>query len=192
MRKLIAHEFMSLDGVMQAPGDKDEDPEGGFALGGWTQPYWHDDIGNKFFEVMQNADLMLLGRKTWQQHSVFEKMHDSFAIAMNKVRKLVVSSSLKDTDAWRNSAIISQNVVEEVKKLKAAEGKNIVIDGSSVLLKTLIENNLVDTFYFHIYPVALGFGKRIFPEQKPTKLKLISIKHIPTGVIFAEYELLPE
>lgn len=192
MRKLIAHEFMSLDGIVQAPGAADEDREGGFELGGWTQEYWHDDIGKKFFEIMKSADTLLLGRKTWEIHSVFEKMDDPFAQALSKANKLVVSKTMKDTSAWRNTTIIKGDPVEEIKKLKSAEGKNILIDGSSVLLKALTENNLVDIFYFHIYPVALGSGKRIFPEHRMTTLKLVSTKALPTGVIFAEYELLPE
>lgn len=187
MRNLLVHEFLSIDGVMQAPGSKREDTDGGFAYGGWTMPYWHDDIGKKFFELMQSADTLLLGRKTWQIHSVFETMHDPFATALNATKKIVVSTSLKDTSAWRNSSIISQNVVPEVKKLKATEGKNILVDGSSVLLKTLIKNNLVDMFYFHIYPVVLGDGKKIFPEHELLKLKLDCSKQLPTGVIFAQY-----
>jgi dihydrofolate reductase len=151
-------------------------------------PYWHDDIGVKFFELMQNTDTLLLGRKTWEIHSVFEKMDDQFATAMNDIKKIVVSTSLKDTSAWRNSSIINQNVVEEVKKLKAVDGKNILIDGSSVLLKTLIENKLIDGFYFHIYPLALGTGKKIFSEHDILKLKMVNTKQLPTGVIFAQYD----
>ena len=174
---------------MQAPGGKEEDTDGGFINGGWTIPYWHLDIGKKFFELMQGVDTLLLGRKTWQIHSVFEKMNDPFAQALNEAKKVVVSTTLKDTSAWRNSLIISQNVVEEVKKLKDSEGKNILIDGSSVLLKTLTKNNLVDSFYFHIYPIALGAGKRIFPEHSVQTLKLVDTKQLPTGVIFAEYKI---
>lgn len=189
MRKLFVHEFLSLDGVMQAPGGKVEDTDGGFSQGGWTIPYWHDDIGNKFFEGMQGTDTMLLGRKTWEIHSVFEKMSDPFAQALNEVKKVVVSTTLKDASAWRNTSIISSNVVEEVKKLKASEGKDIMIDGSSVLLKTLIENNLVDSFHFHIYPLILGSGKRIFPENTTVKLKLVETKQLPTGVVYVSYDL---
>jgi dihydrofolate reductase len=189
MRKIIVHEFITLDGVIQAPGGSDEDTDGGFAHGGWTMPYWHDDIGKKFFETMKHADTILLGRKTWQIHSVFEKMEgEPFADALNAINKIVVSTTLKSADAWRNSRIINNNVVDEVRKLKKKSGKNIMIDGSSVLLHTLIENELVDEFQLHVYPLVLGSGKRLFPEGKRVNLKLVKSKALPTGVVFQQYD----
>jgi len=131
-----------VDGAIQAPGGAQEDTDGGFTHGGWTWPYWHDDIGKHFFEAMSQADALLLGRKTWQIHGgAFEPMPDTdpFGSVMNAVRKYVVSTTLKSTSAWRNSTLISGNVVEEVKRLKEQPGKDILVDGSSVLVHTLVE-----------------------------------------------------
>lgn len=189
MRKLIVGEFVSLDGVMQAPGGAEEDTEGGFTQGGWTLPYWHDDIGVHFFQAMSECDAFLLGRKTWQGHSVFEQLPDGdpFGDPMKAMRKYVVSTTLQSTAAWRNSTIISQNVVEEVRKLKAQPGKNIYVDGSSVLIHTLAQHNLVDEYSLLVYPLALGGGKRIFPEGFRVDLKLLETKHFPTGVVLLRY-----
>src|SRR5215211_6706980 len=113
MREIIVAEFISLDGVIQAPGGAEEDTEGGFTHGGWTMPYWHDDIGAHFFEAMSQADALLLGRKTWEGHgAAFNPMPDDdpFGGTMNSIRKYVVSKTLTSTDLWRNSTIISGNV----------------------------------------------------------------------------------
>lgn len=191
MRKLIVAEFITLDNVIQAPGGADEDKEGGFVHGGWTHPYWHDDIGAHFFQAMTEADTLLLGRKTWQGHgAAFEPMPegDPFGDVMKSKKKYVVSTTLKSTSLWRNSTIISKNVVEEVRKLKEQPGQNIVLDGSSVLVHTLIENDLVDEYALHVYPLVLGSGKRLFPDGKRVNLKLISSQALPTGVVFQQYE----
>lgn len=187
MRDLIIAEFITLDGVIQAPGGKDEDTEGGFQHGGWTWPYWHDEIGRHFFEAMENADTFLLGRKTWQIHSVFETMKEPFADTLNAVKKYVVSSTLQSTDAWRNSTVIRDDVVQAVRDLKAQPGKNIMLDGSSVLAHTLIENDLVDEFMLHIYPIVLGSGKRLYPDGKRANFKLMESSPLPTGVVYARY-----
>ncbi len=191
MRKLIVAEFITLDGVIQAPGGADEDTDGGFVHGGWTSPYWHDDIGNHFFQAMAQADTLLLGRKTWQIHGgAFEPMPvgDPFGDVMNGIRKVVVSTTLKSAADWRNSTLISSNVVEEVRKLKEQPGKNILVDGSSVLIHTLAENDLVDEYSLHVYPLVLGSGKRLFPEGKRINLKLIESQALPTGVVFQRYQ----
>ena len=187
MRKIIVHEFISLDGVIQAPGSADEDTEGGFVHGGWTQPYWHDDIGAHFGQIFSDADTLLLGRKTWQGHgAAFEPnpAEDPFA----GFKKYVVSTTLKSAEAWRDSTLISGNVAEEVRKLKSQPGKNIVMDGSSVLLHTLIENDLVDEYTLHVYPLVLGDGKRLFPKGKRVNLKLLEASPLPTGVLYQRYE----
>src|SRR6478672_2355970 len=127
MRKIVVSEFVSLDGVIQAPGGADEDTSGGFTHGGWTGPYWHDDIGAHFFQAMTQTDALLLGRKTWQGHAgAFEPMPagDPFGDVMNAIPKYVVSTTLTSTAAWRNSTLIKGNVVEEVRALKAQPGKN--------------------------------------------------------------------
>lgn len=190
MRELIIAEFITLDGVIQAPGGADEDTEGGFTHGGWTHPYWHDDIGKHFFQAFSNADALLLGRKTWEIHGgAFEPMPagNPFGDAMNGIRKYVVSTTLKSASAWRNSALISQDVVDSVRDLKQQPGKNIMLDGSSVLAHALIENDLVDEYMLHVYPIVLGSGKRLYPGGKRLDLKLIESSMMPTGVVFARY-----
>lgn len=191
MRKLIVAEFITLDGVIQAPGGPNEDTDGSFAYGGWTGPYWHDDIGKHFFQAMSQADTLLLGRKTWQIHGgAFEPMPagDPFGDVMNGMRKVVVSTTLKSAAGWRNSTLIRGNVVEEVRKLKNQPGKNILVDGSSVLIHTLAEDGLVDEYMLHVYPLVLGSGKRLFPERKRINLKLVESQALPTGVVFQRYE----
>lgn len=187
MRKLLVHQFITLDGVIQAPGGADEDTDGGFAYGGWTHPYWHDEIGLHFDQAFQDADSVLLGRKTWQLHGgAFEPnpAEDPFA----GFTKYVVSNTLKNAEGWRNSILLSGNAVEEVRKLKEQPGKNILLDGSSVLVHTLIENNLVDEYLLHIYPLVLGAGKRLFPQGKRVELKLIECSALPTGVVYQRYQ----
>lgn len=191
MRKLVVAEFITVDGVIQAPGGAEEDTEGGFVHGGWTWPYWHDDIGTHFFQAMTEADALLLGRKTWQIHGgAFEPMPagDAFGDVMNGIRKYVVSTTLNSAQAWRNSTIISANVVEQVRQLKERPGKDILLDGSSVLAHTLAENELVDEYRLHVYPLVLGSGKRLFPEGKRINLKLLESQALPTGVVFQRYE----
>ena len=191
MRKIIVAEFITLDGVIQAPGGEDEDTENGFVHGGWTHPYWHDDIGAHFFQAVTEADSFLLGRKTWQIHGgAFEPMPagDPFGDVMNNMKKYVVSTTLESADAWRNSNLIRRDVVDEIRKIKDQPGKNILTDGSSVLIHTLIEHDLVDEYALHVYPLVLGSGKRLFPEGKRVNLKLISSQPLPTGVVFQQYE----
>lgn len=189
MRDLIVAEFITLDGVIQAPGAADEDTEGGFTHGGWTLPYWHDDIGTHFFQAMSRADALLLGRKTWQIHgTAFEPMEDDpFADAMNNIRKYVVSNTLKSAAAWRNSTIISDNVVEAVQLLKQQPGKSILVDGSSVLNRVLAQHDLIDEYLLHVYPIVLGGGKRLYPEGKRLDLTLVEASPLPTGVVFMRY-----
>ena len=189
MRNIIIAEFITLDGVIQAPGGSNEDTEGGFGYGGWTMSYWDNAIGTHFFEAMSQADALLLGRKTWEIHGgAFEPMNDDpFGSTMNAIRKYVVSTTLTSTQAWRNSTLISANVVEEVRKLKQEPGKNILLDGSSVLAHTLIENDLVDEYALHVYPLVLGGGKRLFPEGKRVNLTLIEAQSLASGVVYQRY-----
>ncbi len=190
MRELIVAEFITLDGVIQAPVGKDEDIEGGFAHGGWTHPFWHDDIGAHFFEMMSRADALLLGRKTWQIHGgAFEPMPpgNPFGDALNAVRKYVVSTTLTSASAWRNSTLIRERVADEVRRIKQEPGKNILLDGSSVLAHSLAQQDLVDEYALHVYPVVLGGGKRLFPTGTRIDLKLVESSALPTGVVFMRY-----
>jgi dihydrofolate reductase len=190
MRELVVAEFMTLDGVIQAPGGADEDIDGGFEHGGWTRPYWHDDIGKHFFETMSGADALLLGRRTWQIHgNAFEPMAPGqpFVDALNDIRKYVVSTTLESASAWRNSTLISENVVESVRQLKEQSGGNILMDGSSLLIRTLAQNDLIDEYRLHVYPLVLGGGKRIFPEGKRIEMSLVESSAMPTGVVYLRY-----
>jgi len=189
MRKLIIAEFITLDGVIQAPGGDVEDTEGGFTHGGWTVPYWHDDIGNHFFQTMSQADTLLLGRKTWQIHgSAFEPMvDDPFGNAMNNIQKYVVSTTLTTASAWRNSTLISEDVVNQIRQLKQQPGKDILVDGSSVLTKVLAQYDLVDEYALHVYPLVLGSGKKLFPDGKRLNLELMEASPLPTGVVYMRF-----
>jgi dihydrofolate reductase len=189
MRKLIVHEFVSMDGVMQAPGGKEEDTDGGFEHGGWTIPYWHDEIGKAFGALMKDVDAFLLGRRTYVTHAeAFEPMPkgDFFGDMMNAPKKYVVSKTLKNP-IWRNTTIIRDNVIESVRALKAEQGGNIVLDGSSQLLHALLEHDLVDELHLTMYPLALGSGKRALPDGVYTKFNLMSATPYPTGVVGLHY-----
>ena len=189
MRKLIVHEFVTLDGIIQAPGGPDEDRDGGFAHGGWTRPYWHDDIGATFGALMQDVDAFLLGRRTYVTHAeAFEPMPegDPFGDLMNAPAKYVVSRTLT-RPIWRNTTIIRDNVVEEVRALKAQPGKNILLDGSSQLAHTLLEHDLVDELHLLVYPLMLGSGKRLFPNGVRQEFTLVSSKPYPSGVVGLHY-----
>ena len=189
MRKLIVSEFVTLDGVMQAPGGKDEDRDGGFEFGGWTIPFWHDDIGAAFFKMMQNVDAILLGRKTYVTHAeAFEPMApgDPFGDLMNTPKHYVVSKTL-NTPKWRNTTVIRDNVIESVRALKAQPGKDIVTDGSSQLVHALLEHDLVDELHLLLYPIALGTGKRVLPNGVNTTFELKSATPYPSGVVGLHY-----
>ena len=189
MRKLLVHEFVTLDGVMQAPGGKDEDRDGGFEHGGWTLPYWHDDIGATFGKLMQDVDAFLLGRRTYVTHAeAFEplKPGDPFGDMMNAPAKYVVSKTL-EKPIWRNTTVIHGDVVGSVRQLKAQSGKTIVTDGSSQLVQTLLEADLIDDLYLHLYPLMLGRGKRIFTDKVHGAFTLVESRAYPTGVVGLHY-----
>ena len=189
MRKLIVSEFVSMDGVMQAPGGKDDDRDGGFEHGGWTIPYWHDDIGKTFLELMTDCDALLLGRRTYVTHAeAFEPMPagDPFGDMMNAPQKYVVSKTL-EKPVWRNTTIIRDNVIESVRALKAQPGKSIITDGSSQLVHALLANDLVDELHLLLYPIVLGQGKRVLPQGLHTTFTLRSARPYPTGVVGLDY-----
>jgi dihydrofolate reductase len=189
MRKLIVSEFMTLDGVMQAPGGKDEDRDGGFEHGGWTVPYWHDDIGKSFLAVMQDVDALLLGRRTYVIHAeAFEPMApgNPFGDVMNAPKKYVVSRSL-ETPIWRDTTIIRDNVIESVRALKTQPGQSIITDGSSQLVHALLAQDLVDELHLLVYPLTLGSGKRLLPSGVHTTFALTSATPYPSGVVGLHY-----
>jgi dihydrofolate reductase len=189
MRKLIVSEFVTLDGVMQAPGGKDEDRDGGFEHGGWTLPYWHDDIGKSFFALIKDTDALLLGRRTYVTHAeAFEPMPpgDPFGDALNAPKKYVVSKTL-EKPTWRNTTIIRDNVIESVRALKAQRGKNILTDGSSQLVHALLAHDLVDELHLVVYPLTLGSGKRVLPNGVHATFSLMSATPYPSGVVGLHY-----
>ena len=189
MRKLIVSEFISLDGVIQAPGGKDEDRDGGFEHGGWTWPYWHDEIGKSFGALMKDVGAFLLGRRTYVTHAqAFEPMApgDFFGDMMNAPKKYVVSRTL-EKPIWRDTTIIRDNVVEAVRAIKSQPGGNILMDGSSQLVHTLLQNDLVDELHLLVYPLTLGSGKRLFPDGPHTKFTLRAATPYPSGVVGLQY-----
>ena len=189
MRKLIVSEFITLDGVIQAPGGKDEDRDGGFEHGGWTLPYWHDDIGASFVALMQDVDALLLGRRTYVTHAqAFEPMAagDPFGDLMNTPKKYVVSRTL-EKPMWRDTTIIRDNAIQSVRALKAQPGRSIATDGSSQLVHALIQHDLVDELHLLLYPLTLGSGKRLFPNGVHAKYTVTSAKPYPSGVVGLHY-----
>jgi dihydrofolate reductase len=189
MRKLIVSEFVTLDGVMQAPGGKDEDRDGGFEHGGWTMPYWHNDIGQAFGTLMKDVDALLLGRRTYVTHAAaFEPMPpgDPFGDMMNAPKKYVVSRTLKEP-TWRNTTIIRDNVIETVRALKTQPGKNIATDGSSQLVHALLAHDLVDELHLLLYPLTVGSGKRLLPDGVYATFNLAAATPYPTGVVELHY-----
>jgi dihydrofolate reductase len=189
MRKLMVSEFVTLDGVMQAPGGKDEDRDGGFEHGGWTRPYWHDEIGKSFLALMQDVDALLLGRRTYVTHAeAFEPMApgNPFGDAMNAPKKYVVSRTLAQP-VWRETTIIRENPIEAVRALKAQPGRSIVTDGSSQLVHALIAHDLVDELHLLVYPLTLGSGKRALPDGVQATFSLMSATPYPSGVVGLHY-----
>jgi dihydrofolate reductase len=191
MRKLVVLSFISLDGVMQAPGGPEEDPTGGFKYGGWVAGYFDDFLGNVMLKQMSNPFDLLLGRKTYEifaAHWPYVKTNeDPIAAGINNAKKYVTSKTLKKFD-WRNSELIKGDVVKEVKKLKEQDGPEIQVHGSGNLIQTLLTHDLVDELWLKIFPITLGKGKRLFAEGTiPAGFKLLESKTSPTGVIIASY-----
>lgn len=190
MRKIVVLSFISLDGVMQAPGGSEEDTSGGFKFGGWTVPYWDDFSG----EIMDQqigrvpADL-LLGRKTYDIFaSYWPKQKGDIADPFNKATKYVVSASSPKL-TWENSVLIEGDIAAKLKELKEQDGPMLQVHGSGNLIQTLLKNDLVDELWLKIFPVTLGNGKRLFAEGTiPAAFELIESKTSPSGVIFANYK----
>ncbi len=190
MRKIIAVEFVTLVGVIQAPGGPKEDTSGGFKYGGWIVPYFDDDdfLGKVMNEQMSKSADLLLGRKTFEIFASFWPKHESDWPGINTVKKYVVSNRLTKHE-WRNSIFINSNVVDEIKKLKQQNGPDIQIYGSGKLVQTLMKHDLMDEFWLKIFPITLGKGKRLFAEGTiPAAFKLSTGKVSPSGVIIANYE----
>lgn len=187
MRKIVVLEFMSLDGVIQGPGGEKEDSEGGFDFSGWTAPYESDESGKLMQEQMSKPFDLLLGRKTYDIWINFWPTHEDIWPGLHDAHKYIVSSTLKES-TWNNTSFINDNVVEEIKKLKAEDGPDIQVFGSANLVQTLMKNDLVDELWLKTYPVTLGKGKKLFAEgTQPFTFKLDKSTATPEGVIFANY-----
>jgi dihydrofolate reductase len=190
--KLTAQTFLTLDGVMQAPGGPDEDQDSGFEHGGWSAAYGDDDFGAAVVEWMAQADGFLLGRKTYE---IFASYWPQFtdpdhpvASRLNTLPKYVASTTLSSVD-WNNSTLLGSDVVSEVTKLKEREGGELQVHGSSELLQTLIGADLVDEYLLYYFPVHLGTGKKLFRDGAPARaLKLMDSRTTSTGVIIARYQ----
>lgn len=189
MRKIAILSFISLDGVLQAPGGPEEDTSGDFTLGGWTVPYADEFSGKLVVEQMSLPYDLLLGRKTYDIFSGYwPKQTGPIADPFNKATKYIVSSSAPKCD-WNESVLIDENVVDKLKELKRQDGPMLQVHGSGHLIQTLLKNDLVDELWLKIFPVALGAGKRLFAEGTiPVAFELIESKISPKGVIFANYK----
>ena len=188
MKKIIVLEFMSLDGVIQAPGGPEEDTSGGFTYGGWTVPYFDESSSDSMAEQMKLPFDLLLGRKTYDIFAGYWPQHEAGWPGINEVRKYVASYESIDL-AWKNSVLLKDNVVEELQKLKAQNGPNLHVYGSGNFVQTLLKHDLVDELWLKHFPVTLGAGKRLFAEGTiPAAFKVSKSKVLPSGVIFANYE----
>lgn len=188
MRKIIVLSFITLDSVMQAPGGPEEDTSGGFKYGGWAVPYFDDFLGTVMAEQMSRPFDLLLGRKTYEIFAGYWPDHNEEGKELNEAKKYVVSHSLLQPE-WNNSILLKDNIVEEIKKLKAQEGPQLQVHGSGKLIQTLLEHGLVDELWLKIFPLTLGTGKRLFAEGTiPAAFTLHDLKHSPKGVIIASYK----
>jgi dihydrofolate reductase len=185
MRKLIVLSFISLDGVMQAPGGPQEDMSGGFEYGGWTAAYFDEEAGALMGKQMYSADL-LLGRKTFEIFESYWPTHTDMWPSVNEVTKFVVSTT-RESSGWQNTEFLSG--VEDIKKLKQGDGKDLQVHGSGKLIQSLLENDLVDEFWLKFFPVTLGKGKKLFAEgAMPAGFNLIETHITGKGIIFANYK----
>jgi dihydrofolate reductase len=191
--RIVTSDFMSLDGVVQAPGGREEDQDGGFTNGGWSMPYFDPvTMGAAIGEVMENAEALLFGRRTWQTMAAAwpGRAGDPFADRMNAIPKYVVSGTLKQDDLyWSNSTLIpSDDALGIVRNLRDEVGGDLIVMGSPTLVRSLIENDLVDEHLLMIEPIVLGGGKRLFPADGQSRpLDLVSTSTSSTGVLICKY-----
>lgn len=184
MRKIIVLTFVTLDGVMQAPGGPEEDTSGAFKYGGWTVPYFDDFLGDVMGEQMGRPFDLLLGRKTFEIFASYWPQQES---PINDATKYVASDTLTKHE-WSKTVFLNGDVVEEIKKLKAQDGPELQVHGSSDFIQTLLKHDLVDEFWLKIFPVTIGSGKRLFGEGTiPAGFQLLESKASPAGVIIAYY-----
>ncbi|HET8976033.1 MAG TPA: dihydrofolate reductase family protein [Solirubrobacterales bacterium] len=188
MRDLIVSTFLTLDGVMQAPGGPEEDPSDGFEHGGWSVGYWDDEVESAMAETMSKPFDLVLGRKTYEIFaSHWPDTDDPGAEPLNTATKHVASTTLKELE-WENSKLIEGDVSEGVRALKEEDGPELQVHGSANLIQTLLEHGLIDEFHLLIYPVVLGKGKRLFGGGTvPAGLELARSQVSSSGVTIATY-----
>src|ERR687896_1860516 len=190
MRKLIVSTFLTLDGVMQAPGGPEEDPSGGFEHGGWSVNYWDDSMGARMSRAFETQFDLLLGRKTYEIFAAhWPHVRDQPGAAeLNSARKYVASRTL-DSVEWENSTLLEGDVAEAVARIKEADGPEIQVHGSADLIQTLLKADLVDELRLMIFPIVLGGGKRLFGDGAiPAGLELAESTTSSTGVLITRYE----
>ena len=190
MRKLIVNEFLSLDGVMQAPGGPDEDRSGGFEHGGWLAPHVDEGFNDVMGKVFDRTDALLLGRRSYEILSSYwpNVEGDPGADQLNSMRKYVATRTPMDA-AWRNTQVLVGEAAQTVAELKQRTDGEILVQGSSDLIRTLQEAELVDEYHLLVFPVVLGQGKRLFAEgTTPAGLKLIGSSTTDAGVVYVAYE----
>ena len=188
MRKIIVLSFITLDGIMQAPGGPEEDTSSGFKYGGWTAPYFYEAdeaAGELMAKQMKSADL-LLGRKTFEIFAGYWPKHADMWPGINDVTKYIMSNTIVKSD-WQNSVFLKS--INDIKKLKHSEGSDIQVHGSGNLVQTLLKHDLVDELWLKTFPITLGTGKRLFGEGSiPAAFTLTESLVTPNGVIFANYK----
>jgi dihydrofolate reductase len=189
MRKLVLGTFVTLDGVMQAPGGPEEDPTGGFTHGGWSVNHWDEAMDGWMAESMGGSFDLLLGRKTYEIFAAhWPYSTDPAAEQLNSATKYVASRTLESVD-WSNSILLDGDAAEAVERLKQQDGPELQVPGSSDLIQTLLEHDLVDELRLLVFPLVLGSGKRLFGDGTvPAGLKLTDSRTSSTGVVYAQYE----
>lgn len=194
MRKLNVLTFITLDGVMQAPGGPQEDTTGGFKYGGWVAGYWDDVLGGVMGDQLAVPFDLLLGRKTYEIFAAYwpyvksDDPNGPIADKFNSAKKYVASTTLRKLD-WNNSTLLKGDIVQEIRNLKAQNGPELQVHGSGNLIQTLLKHDLVDELRLKIFPITLGTGKRLFSDGTiPAGFRLIDSKTSTTGVIVANYE----
>jgi dihydrofolate reductase len=188
MRELIANTFLTLDGVMQAPGGPGEDPSGGFDHEGWMVGYWDDQLGEAKGETMSEPYDLVLGRKTYEIFAAhWPDSDEPGAEELNRTTKHVASTTLTELE-WENSKLIEGDVAEGVRVLKQEDGPELQVHGSANLIQTLLEHGLIDEFRLQMFPLVLGKGKRLFDDGTvPDGLEVTRSQVLPTGVIVASF-----
>ena len=192
MRKIIVLTFITLDGVMQAPGGPGEDDSGGFKYGGWTVPYFDEFLGKIMTQQMGKPFDLLLGRKTFEIFASYWPQHEDEGPGINNATKYVASNTLTKHE-WKKSVFLKGNIAEEIQKLKHHNGPDLQVHGSGKLIQTLMQHDLVDEFWLKIFPVTIGMGKRLFDNGTiPASYTVVESKTSPTGVIIANLKRVGE